>query len=206
VSIYSASLTTGPLLTDETEAVISYMAEHNWTKSEVPIKSDRYIKVNSEAGRKRKLREIRNRIESVPVEYWKRFIDLTSREEKQAFLYYVCMKAYPLVRDFHFEVILNKWRLLDTLFEKDEVSKFLKRASNKHSEIDDWSETTQKKVGQVILLMLKEVGIISKNRIRLVFLPDTFWLFFIEHGEGWFLEAMFLSREQRNFLYKKAGI
>lgn len=131
---------------------------------------------------------------------------LKAREEKNTFLYYVCMKCYPLIRDFHFEVILNKWRLLDTTFEKEEVSKFLQRSANQRHEIDEWKESTQNKIIQVLMLMLKEVGIISKNKLRLIFLPDTFWLFFIAHGEGWFLEAMFLTREQRDLLYKKAGL
>jgi len=206
VSLYSASFTTGPLLTDETEAVINFMDENPGDDFREIIESDKYLKVNSQAARIRRLREIRNRIESIPLEYWGFFQRLTGKDEKNTFIYYVCMKCYPLIRDFHLEVILSKWRLMDTAFSKEDVIKFLTRASNQHPEVDDWKESTHKKVIQVLSLMLKEAGIVSSNKLHLVFLPDTFWLFFIERGEGWFLEAMFLAKEQRDFLYKKAGL
>lgn len=186
--------------------VVSYLLDHRWGAKEIPVDTDQYLKVNSQAARKRKAREILNRVYAVPRIFWEHFISLKSREEKNTFLYYVCMKYYPLVRDFHFEVVLDKWRLLDPSLDVEHVSKFLKKASNQHPEIDEWKESTLKKIGQVLFLMLKEVGIINRNRLRLVFLPDTFWLFFIRQGEGWFLEAMFLTREQRDLLYKKAGL
>jgi len=206
VSFYSASFTTGPLLTDEAEAVLNYMEQNSDDDLNTIIESDKYLKVNSLAGRKRRLREILNRVESVPRKYWNFYLRLAGKEEKRVFMYYVCMKAYPLIRDFHLEVILPKWRLLDTAYSKDDILRFLTRSSMQHPEVDEWKESTRKKVVQVITLMLKEVGIVSKNKLHIVYLPDSFWLFFIEHGEGWFLEAMFLTREQRDSLYKKAGL
>lgn len=206
MAIYSASFTTGALLTNETEAVISFQAENEGEDESRILQNDRYLKVNSLAGRKRRLREIQNRINSVPAKYWNFYLRLKARDEKNVFMYYLCMKYYALIRDFHLEVILSKWRMLDTSFSKDDVSRFLTRASIQHPEIDDWTESTQKKIVQVLTLMLKESGIVSNNKIRLIFLPDKFWLFFIEYGEGWFLEAMFLTREQRDLLYKNAGL
>jgi hypothetical protein len=206
MSFYSASFTTGPLLTDEIDAVIKFMDENDQQNLEVIIKTDKILRVNSVAGRKRRLREILNRIESVPEGYWNFYRQLSGKEEKSVFLYYVCMKYYSLVRDFHLEVILSKWRVLDTSYGKEEVERFLMRASMQHPEVDGWTEGTRKKISQVLTLMLKEVGIVAKEKIRLIFLPDKFWIFFIQHGEGWFLEAMFLTREQRDLLYKKAGL
>ncbi len=206
VSLYSASFTTGPLLTDETESIVNFLEENPGGDVSPIIESDKYLKINSLAGRKRRSREIMNRIQSIPKEYWTFFLKLAGKDEKNLFMYYVCMKFYPLVRDFHLDVILTKWRLLDTSFSKDEVFRFLTRASLQHPEVDEWKESTRKKVVQVLALMLKEASIVSHAKIKLVFLPDTFWLFFIERGEGWFLEAMFITREQRDLLYKKAGL
>lgn len=206
MSLYSASFTTGPLLTDETEAIIDFLDEHPGDDYALILESDKYLKVNSQAARKRRLREILNRVQSVAKDYWNFYLRLSGKDEKNVFMYYICMKYYPLIRDFHFEVVLSKWRLMDATYSKDEVFRFLTRSSIQHPEVDEWKESTRKKVVQVLTLMLKEAGIVSNNKLRLVFLSDTFWLFFIEHGEGWFLEAMFLSREQRDLLYKKAGL
>lgn len=206
MSLYSASFTTGPLLTDETESIVNFLEQNPGADVSPIIESDKYLKVNSQAARKRRLREIMNRVQSVPKDYWNFYMGLTGKDEKNLFMYYVCMKYYPLVRDFHLDVVLSKWRSLDTSFSKDEVFRFLTRASLQHPEVDEWKESTRKKVVQVLVLMLKEAGIVSHEKIKLVFLPDTFWLFFIERGEGWFLEAMFITREQRDLLYKKAGL
>jgi hypothetical protein len=53
---------------------------------------------------------------------------------------------------------------------------------------------------------MKEAGVIISGKMKQVFLPNEFWLFFIEKGEGWFLEAMFLSKEQRVALSKKVEL
>ena len=161
------------------------------------------MKINSLNSRDRKVKEIVKRYQSVPVEYWDYYVTLNSNDEKMAFLYFICLKTYNIIRDFHWDVVLNKWRQLDSKLTKHDFTRFLNWSSDKHHEIDEWSETTKAKMAQVALLMMKEVGINKNGKMQKVLLPDTFWEYFIKKGEGWFLEAMFLPKAQRDALHKK---
>ena len=109
-----------------------------------------------------------------------------------------------MLMDFQLEVVLTKWRQMSTSLGKEDVLKFLKWASIKHPEIDEWKESTLIKISRIAILMLKETGLLVSGKLKPMILPDYFWIYFLEHGEGWFLEAMLLSKEQRQSLLKKA--
>lgn len=204
-NLYNASFTSGALLFDETDALIKFVMENGVSEIGKFAQEEGLLKINSKKARDRKVKEIIKRYQSVPVEFWSCYHELKSKSEKMVFLYFVCLKTYSLIRDFHWEVALTKWRQLDINLIKQDFMRFLNRSSDKHFEIDEWSETTKEKLGQVILLMMKEAGIIVSGKMKQVFLPSEFWLFFIKNGEGWFLEAMFLSKEQRDVLNKNIG-
>lgn len=202
-NLYSASFTSGALLFDETNAFIDYVLINGISGIKKFTDEGKFLKINSKKARDTKVREIMRRYNSLPVDFWKYYHQLHSKNEKITFLYFTCLKTYAIVRDFHWEVVLNKWRQLDINLSKKDFARFLNRASDKHHEIDEWSDNTKAKIAQVIFLMMKEAGVIVNGKMQQVFLPDDFWFFFVTNGEGWFLEAMFLSKEQRNFLSKK---
>lgn len=202
-NLYNASFTSGALMFDETNAFIEYVLANGISEIKKFTDEGKFLKINSKKARDTKVREIIRRYNSLPVSFWEYYHQLHSKNEKITFLYFACLKTYAIVRDFHWEVVLNKWRQLDVNLSKKDFTRFLNRASDKHHEIDEWSDNTKSKIAQVIFLMMKEAGVIVSGKMQQVFLPDDFWFFFIANGEGWFLEAMFLSKEQRNFLSKK---
>lgn len=205
-NLYNASFTAGALLLDETDALIRFLRSNDISEIKSFTKKGDFLKINSQKSRDRKVKEITKRYQSVPTDFWDFYQELSSKKEKLAFLYFVCLKTYSIIRDFHWEVALNKWRQLEVALSKMDFTRFLNWASNKHHEIDEWSETTKAKLAQVILLMMKEAGIIVDGKMEQIFLPDEFWSFFIRQGEGWFLEALFLSKDQRDALHKKVGV
>lgn len=200
---YSASFTSGALLYDETEAILHFFQNHSNDDLNKLIQTDEFLKINSISSRKRKVAEILNRTKAVGSDYWNFYNTLKSKDEKKVFLYFVCLKKYALIRDFHLEIVLNKWRQLDTTIDKNDVLRFLKWASDKHPEIDNWTVNSLDKIAQIINLMLKETGLLVKAKLQQVYMPTEFWMFFVDKGESWFLEAMLLTKEQRENLFSK---
>ncbi len=194
---YTASFTAGALLFEETDAVIKFFQTHSLGDSKKLIESNEFLKINSINSRKRRVQEILKRIETVPIDYWEFYNNLTTKDEKKVFLYFVCLKKYILIRDFHLEIVINKWRLLDSNLNKADILRFLKWASEKHPEIDEWTASTIDKIAQIIILMLKETNLLLNGKLKKVHLNQDFWPFFWNHGESWFLEAMLLSKEER---------
>lgn len=199
---YSASFTSGALMPDETEVVVNFILDkgHNYIKQ--LTETDNILKINSLVARKVKVGEILKRYKSADADLWKIYLNLKSKDEKKAFLYYICLKTYNLIRDFHMEVVITKWRQLETKLDREDVKRFLIRASDDHSEIDKWTDNTINKVAQVIILMMKEAGLLENGKLNQVYLPEYFWTYFIKAGDSWFLEAMLLSKEQRQNLIK----
>lgn len=200
---YTASFTTGALLFDEMERVIRFMSSENANRQLI-AKSIQVLTINSEPARIRQARELLKRYDSVEKSFWNFYMNLTGKDARRFAVYYSCLKTYPLVLDFHMEVVLIKWRQMNSVVDKSDVIKFLKWAAVNHPEIDKWKESTPTKISRIIIQMLRESGLLVDGKLTPIILPDSFWIYFLEHGEGWFLEAMLLSKEQRESILKKA--
>lgn len=161
------------------------------------------VDVPSPAGRRRKAREIVRRLSSAPPAVWQ---DLPERrkEEQQVILYYCCMKTYPLIRDVHFGAVLPAWRSIEAAVHAHDIRRYLEKQSEHHPEINSWSEGTWSKVQQVLRKMLVEARLLSASgALRRVRLPAPFWRRFAAQGDVWFLEAMLMSKQEREEMLRQ---
>jgi hypothetical protein len=137
------------------------------------------------------------RYASAPPGFWKFFFERQEEEQKLA-LFFLCLKTYSLMLDYHLEVALKRWKArseqLDTLdiqFRLDEISSF-------HPEVYAWSESTKTKTITVYLRTLTEAGLLKQGNLQKPgnIHPD-FWAYFIKNGESWFPEACFVNPNLR---------
>jgi len=190
------AITSGALLYEETIALSSYFTNDKIELIEQESANNTRVKINSEASRKRIIHEIKRRYYCVGEQFYGNFNHFTVSEQKLIILY-SCMKTYRMLFDFVFDVVIEKWLSFDLAINTSDVEKFLDIKSNIHKEIDKWSTTTRKKNISVLILMLKQAGIITNSKLTQVEASDNFWLLFVESNENWFLEAGLLSKEQR---------
>jgi hypothetical protein len=193
---YSASFTSGALLWEETNAILPLLLGKNVGGIQNEVETGERLKINARKSRRSIVTQIQKRFESVSLKVWN-FYRECSEEEQLMLLYFTAMKTYPLIQDFHLDVLLKKWAGYNLQWNKADVLNFLYRQSDKHPEIDSWTENTQNKIAGVIAVMLKEAGLLKGGKLQEPHLPDRFWQFFIEAGEDWFLEATFLSETER---------
>lgn len=199
---YTASFTTGGLLFEEMERVIAFLSVKGVDR-QIIAKSANVLTINSATARIRQARELLKRYDSVDSSFWDFYLNQPDKVARRFAVYYACLKTYPLVMDFHMEVVLPKWRQMKYKIGTEDVIKFLKWALIEHPEIDKWKESTLLKISRLLVLMLKESGLLVDGKLQPVRLADSFWIYFLEHGEGWFLEAMLLSKEQRESILNK---
>jgi len=190
------AITSGALLYEETIALSSYFTSERIELIDEESANNTMVKINSEASRKRIIHEIKRRYHSVGDQFYGNFNHFTVPEQKLIILY-SCMKTYSMLFDFIFDVVIEKWLSFDLVINTSDVEKFLDIKSNIHKEIDKWSETTRKKNISVLILMLKQAGMITNSKLTQVEASDSFWHLFVESNENWFLEAGLLSKEQR---------
>lgn len=194
---YSISFTAGSLLVNETVNVLNYLLEGTIDEKIDEIVLTNAIQINSESARKRVLQEIRKRYSAVDKSVWELF-NHVSPQEKKILLLYISIKTYKLLEDFFVEVIIEKWKSQRLKLGERDIEIFLDKKSNKHSEIETWSDSTRGKVLQVILRILKESGILINGNISPLEAPDYFWEFFVDLGDPWFLDLALLAKNKRD--------
>ena len=173
------SFSVGGLLYNETIAVIDYLIAGKIKELNKIIKTTDVLKTNSEASRLRILSEIRRRDKAVNTEIW-HLIGNSGKSEQQLALFYVCLKASKLLFDFQVEVVLEKWRALDHIVNKNDALYFIDKKSVDFPEIENWSESTKEKTATVLIRILNEAGILNESRLNQPDDSDRFWVFFIK--------------------------
>ena len=184
---YSADLTGGPQFTEEFDNLFDKLSldevlECDWDKS--------ILLINSEAAKQRVSQEIRKRLKSETRQlFWEGYIS-SIPGEKPLLLLYVCAKTYNVLFDFLHQVIFEKMRSYQKQLGKEDFGLFIERKKNDHPELDDWSESTLKKVTNVIFLMLRQSGILKNDQLHLPDVSNHLILLFSELNEKWFLEFL----------------
>jgi hypothetical protein len=189
---YTTAFTAGPLMPKRSARIVEELRQGTPPDEIDPSIFD----INSWQGQRRKVAEITRRLSGVDRSVWEDLPDLPTAE-RALVLYYCCLKTYPLLFDFQMEAVLPTWRSADRSFGPHDVGRFLEKQAETHPEIDDWGESTWKKVRQVMLQMLREAGFLCEAELRRVELPGRFWTRFVKVGDLWFLEAAFLNEAKR---------
>lgn len=200
-SRYSASFTAGSLLHKETTALLPLLQSDNAEQRiREEVKNNEILHINSESARKRIVFEVIKRKNSVYPAFWD-FYALSSEEEQKILLFFLCLRTYPLMFDFHFNVTLRVWnsssQMIDPYYYQMEVEEI----GIRDEVVAGWSDVTKKKAIRVYLRILKEIKLLDKNnRLQAIDMVDQFWSYFVRNQYLWFLEACLLSNLQKERL------
>lgn len=197
-SRYSASFTAGSLLHKETTALLPLLqSDKAEQKIREEVKNNHILHINSENARKRVVSEVIKRIKSIHPGFWD-FYALSSEEEQKVLLFFICLKTYPLMFDFHFNVTLRVWnsssQTIDPYYYQMEVEEI-----GAHDElVAGWSTITKKKAISVYLHILRDIKLLNKgNQLQAIEMQDNFWRYFVVNQFLWFLDACLLSNLQK---------
>ncbi|HHU27151.1 MAG TPA: DUF1819 family protein [Bacteroidales bacterium] len=199
-STYSASFTAGSLLHRETTSILHLLeAENTQELLKSEAKNNQYIQINSEKSRKRVIAEINKRYAVVKPDFWEYYKTRNVKEQK-AMLFYICLRCYKLMFDFHFNVTVKKW-----LSSTQSVEPFLYRMelseiSGRHQNVNNWSQNTKDKTISVYLRVLKDIGMLNGKTMELkpLLLTDELMQFFAGRNEFWFFDACLLPPHIKN--------
>jgi hypothetical protein len=189
---YDANFTVGGLLHNEFLALENIISKEDFEEALKTEESlNQYIGINTIAGRKRIIVEIRRRLRHTPQEFWPQFYLWNENEQKLA-LFYVCLETYKIVFDIHWEVAILKYKTGDTLDAYD-VSMFLDAMASKDDVIDSWSASTAKKINTQYRKSLSDAGLLRGNQLhKPLAISESFWNYFKKNNTEWFLEACFI--------------
>lgn len=197
---YSVSLTAGALLFEETEAIFNSFENFMDFYNVSVISNENKLPTNSESSRKRIATELRKRFKSVKSpELWD-YYQSSSSEERKILLFYIICISYPIVLDFMTEVVVNKWLNIDKELDKADVMNFIHRKFDSHPELEEYSDSSLKKVATRIIRIMEETGLLINGILKKIESDSRIWKLFVELEEIWFLEIMFLSENERQYI------
>jgi hypothetical protein len=190
---YDANFTAGGLLLNEFKALEGMLLGESFGREiEKEEESNSVIGITTMSARKRIIAEIKRRNSMAPIGFWNHFFQWNQLEMKFGLLY-LCFKTYPLVMDIHIEVALKKFKTGNTMNAYDVQMRMDEIASKDHH-VSQWSTSTLEKLNVQYRKAIKDAGLYDGNHlIRPVKVSPTFWRYFEEINEGWFITACFIK-------------
>ena len=194
-SPYTAAITGGGFLLNETLALLPLLqSTDRGERLKDEQLNNHVLMINAEASRKRAIAEISRRYDVMPPAFWQDFLAMTSAEQPIA-LFFVLLKTYKILFDFHVNVTIRRWNSVAKSVNKEDILMELNEISARDAFVDSWSEATESKVISAYLSILRKIGMLDRdNQLQM---PDcTNYPYYLQIGEPWFLEACLLQPYQ----------
>lgn len=101
---------------------------------------------------------------------------------------------------------LKKWNSIDPHIYHDDVAMELSQIASNDNFVDSWSDNTKKRVVSAYLTFLNQAGLYDKKTAELHRSKacDSDYLYYIQTGEEWFLEACLLQPYEINNIKRLA--
>lgn len=194
-SEYSAGLTGCGYMKEEMESVLPLlMSEGSAELLRNEIVKNELLGMPSEVSRKRAVNEFVRRYNAVPPSFWGEYLQMSVDARKIA-MFYVIVKAYRIVYDFQTKVVLKKWKSMNQQVSTAELVNAINDVTLNDESVATWTDKTKTKVASAFCSILRKIGMMQQGGggIQAVSLPDSEWRYYVEKGEGWFLEACLLQ-------------
>ena len=157
------SLTTIALGIREFEILVElYLRYKDWEKVNQEVVTKNLFQLTSQSSTTRQCREVRQRIQSLSLETLETFPNFNSDERKFIAFLAIC-KTYPLVFDFVVQVLAEKLVIYDYQLKEVDFTAFWNEKIMDYPELDNIAESTQKKIKQVLIRILNEVGLLDST-------------------------------------------
>jgi hypothetical protein len=160
-STYKFSFTAGSLLLNETLKVAEvYLQTRDWKDTAIRVEKDNLLQRNTISSLKRVYQEVRMRLKTLSDEEIAFLTNATLEDQKQMIFISIC-RFYGFIRDFILKVLRQDYLSMKTILRDADYMRFTEEISLEHPEYEKLSDKTQKKVNQVLLRLLLEMGLIS---------------------------------------------
>lgn len=160
------------------------------------IEENQILMVNSVSARKKFILEFQRRYKAVPRTFWLWYASLSDEQAQRAAMFYVILKTYRLLFDFHFNVARQKFFSITHEMTFNDVDMEFSEIASRDEFVNSWSESTRKKCIGTYLTILRQIGMLDQktNELSPLLLNDNDYEYYLRSGEQWFLEACLLQQ------------
>ncbi len=160
---YSMAFTTCSLLIQESIKIAElFCKEKDWKKVSQIATDENLFQYRTVSSLKRTLSEIISRLKLLSEDAINLLIHGYKEEQIQVLWLAVCLR-YQFIYEFSVEVIREKYRSMQYKIEQFDFDAFFNSKMNYHESLENITETTRKKLKQVLFKMMKEAEIINND-------------------------------------------
>lgn len=160
---YALSFSSGALLMRE--AVVAaplYLRERDWSKVRELIVEENLLQSRTVATRKRRAREVAQRLAVLTGGELELLVDSTT-SERGYLLWVAACRRYYLIAEFAEEVLRERFLLMTPALDHSHFDSFLRNKALWHDEVAALKESTVAKLRSNVFRMLIEAGLLSKT-------------------------------------------
>ena len=184
---YDISYRQGALMSDYFDAVMNAITDFDLFVSGDEQLHYSIIKANSEASQQRYLRELTRRIKQLS----------SSMFNKRVIQFYTICKTYSIIAEFMIEVVRKKWLNLNFNLEPYDFRNHLIEKLEQTDVLEQTTETTLYRLGQVFFKMLRELGMYKKEKFNTIQIAPQLMQLLYQAGDEWFIDAMLQSEDDK---------
>jgi hypothetical protein len=163
-SLYNAQISAGSLLLKESREIATLLLDQT---GEVPWRRalvvDNVLQKKSPSSALRMAGLIRNRIGTMDPDFWRLVLD-SDREVALQALLAAAIQHSRLLEDFLTMVVKEHFRTFKRQLTLGDWRSFLAECEKRDQAAASWSDTTKKKLRQVIIRILAEAGYLESSR------------------------------------------
>jgi len=162
---YKLSFTTGSLyLSESIDIVGCYCEIKDWSEVQKLVITNNLLHQRTLSSSQKIYKEIESRISLLTQEQIQLLLTGNIQDKKNMLWLSIC-KKYEFIKDFAIDVIFTKFTSLEYELSYDDYSIFFNQKADWCVELEELSESTTKKLRQVLFRMLREADIIDGSRI-----------------------------------------
>jgi len=172
---YKMSFTSGGLyLNESVELSESYLKTKDWEKTIALAQAEGLTSLPKEKSKRRMLREIVNRLETLSDDELKFLVEDEDRQEQSLLIWISVCRAYRLVREFALEVVQDRYLSFQLELPPESFDLLFEQKAEWDDALASSSAATRVRLRQVVFKIMREAGIISEDhRIQSTYLSTS---------------------------------
>ena len=193
---YDISYRQGALMSDYFDAVMNAITDFDLFVSGDEQLHYSIIKANSEASQQRYLRELTRRIKQLSSSMFNYYFTADTNNKRVIQFYTIC-KTYSIIAEFMIEVVRKKWLNLNFNLEPYDFKNHLIEKLEQTGVLEQTTETTLYRLGQVFFKMLQELGMYKKEKFNTIKIDPQLMQLLYQAGDEWFIDAMLQTEDDK---------
>ena len=158
---YAASFTSERLLRLEIETVLRLLAGGlSWSEVRQQVLGHNLFQTRRTSTAQTYLKLVKRRIAWLDEPLRSVYLE-GARSDTLAILLYTFLASYRFPREFVLEELRHAYQMRRAVIGERQVVGFLERKREQHVDVAHWTATSQKKVGQVMVRMLRECTLLE---------------------------------------------